>query len=41
VKNPGILLEDNEGCEFLVKKNQGSSRTKHIDIAMYSIKVLS
>ncbi len=24
VKNPGILFEDNEGCEFLVKNKQVS-----------------
>ena len=38
IKTPGILLEDNEGCEFLVKNKQVSSRTKHIDIAMHSIR---
>ena len=38
VKTPAILLEDNEGCEFLVKNKQVSSRTKHIDIAMHSIR---
>ena len=38
VKTPGVLLEDNEGCEFLVKNKQVSSRTKHIDIAMHSIR---
>jgi len=36
IKTPGILLEDNEGCEFLVNNKQVSSRTKHIDIAMHS-----
>ena len=35
---PGILFEDNEGCAFLVKNKQVSSRTKHIDIAMHSIR---
>jgi hypothetical protein len=35
---PSVLLEDNEGCEFLVKNKQVSSRTKHIDIAMHSIR---
>ena len=38
VITPGILGEDNEGCEFLVKNKQVSSRTKHIDIAMHSIR---
>ena len=38
VKTPGILLEDNEGCEFMVKNKQVSSRIKHIDIAMNSIR---
>ena len=38
VETPGILGEDNEGCEFLVKNKQVSSRTKHIDIAMHSIR---
>ena len=38
VKTPGILFEDNEGCEFLVKNKQVSSRTKHIDIAMHTIR---
>ena len=33
VKTPGIWLEDNEGCEFLVKKKQVSLRT----VAMHSI----
>ena len=38
VKTPGILLEDNERCKFLVKNKQVDSRTKHIDIAMHSIR---
>ena len=38
VKTPGILFEDNEGCEFLVENKQVSSRTKHIDIAMHTIR---
>jgi len=38
VQTPGIMLEDNEGCEFLVKNKQVSSRTKHIDIATHSIR---
>ena len=38
VITPGILGEDNEGCAFLVKHKQVSSRTKHIDIAMHSIR---
>jgi len=33
VKTPGIWLEDNEGCEFLVKNKQVSLRT----VAMHSI----
>ena len=32
------LGEDNKGCESLVKNKQVSSRTKHIDIAMHSIR---
>ena len=31
-------MEDNEGCEYLVKNKQVSSRTKHIHIAMHSIR---
>ena len=38
VETPGILLEDNKGCEFLVKNKQVSSRTKHIEIAEHSIR---
>jgi len=41
VKTPGILLGDNEGCEFLVKNKQVSLRIKHIDIAMHSIREFS
>ena len=38
VHTPGILFEDNEGCAFLTKNKQVSSRTKHIDIAIHSIR---
>jgi len=38
VETPRILLEDNEGCEFIVKNKQVSSRTKHIEIAEHSIR---
>jgi len=38
VETHGILLEDNEGCEFMVKNKQVSSRTKHIEIAEHSIR---
>ena len=38
IKTPGILFEDNEGCEFLVKNKQVRSRTKHNDIAMHIIR---
>ena len=29
---PGMLIEDNEGCIFMVKNQSTSARTKHIDI---------
>ena len=38
IKTPGILFEDNEGCDVLVKNKQVSSRTNHIDIAMHTIR---
>ena len=38
VKTPEILLEYNEGCEIMLKNKQVSSRTKHIDNAIYSIR---
>jgi len=38
VETPGILLDDNEGCEFMVKNKQVSSRTNHIEIAEDSIR---
>ncbi len=38
IKTPGILFADNEGCEFLIKNKQVSSRTKYIDIIMHTIR---
>jgi hypothetical protein len=32
VKKPGILIEDNTGCIFLIRNPQVGSRTKHIDV---------
>ena len=29
---PGMLIEDNKGCVFMVKNQSTSARTKHIDI---------
>jgi len=32
-----MLLEDNEGCIFIIKNQHTSSRTKHIDIRAHLI----
>jgi hypothetical protein len=35
---PGIIMEDNTGAIFLVKNQQVSSRTKHIDVRFHFIR---
>ena len=38
VITPSMLLEDNEGCIFIIKNQHTSSRTKHIDIRAHLIR---
>ena len=40
VEKPGILLEDNTGCIFLIQNQSVSGRTKHIEVRWHYLRQL-
>jgi hypothetical protein len=40
IEKPGILLEDNTGCIFLIQNQSVSGRTKHIEVRWHYIREL-
>jgi hypothetical protein len=40
IEKPGILLEDNTGCIFLIQNQSVSGRTKHIEVRWHYLRQL-